>query len=73
MSEIENNGEDYLIQNHITDIVGLRVTCLHLDDIKEIPCKVNPIESVEFPTPAQRPPFSLMNKKSCVNAALSLD
>jgi dTDP-4-dehydrorhamnose reductase len=32
-------------------------------DIKEIPCKVYPIETVQFPTPAQRPPFSLMNKR----------
>lgn len=29
---------------------------------KNIPCKVNPIESIQFPTPAKRPPFSLMNK-----------
>jgi dTDP-4-dehydrorhamnose reductase len=32
-------------------------------DLKKIPCVVNPIETVDFPTPAQRPPFSLMNKK----------
>jgi putative GTP pyrophosphokinase len=36
LNEIENNGDDYFIQNHITDLVGLRVTCLHLDDIKQI-------------------------------------
>jgi dTDP-4-dehydrorhamnose reductase len=29
---------------------------------KNIACKVNPIETSQFPTPAQRPPFSLMNK-----------
>jgi dTDP-4-dehydrorhamnose reductase len=29
---------------------------------KNIVCKVNPIETSQFPTPAQRPPFSLMNK-----------
>ncbi len=32
-------------------------------DLKKIPCVVSPIETVDFPTPAKRPPFSLMNKK----------
>lgn len=36
LSEVESKNEDYLIQDHITDLVGLRVVCLHLDDIKEI-------------------------------------
>ncbi|MCB9233224.1 MAG: (p)ppGpp synthetase [Bacteroidia bacterium] len=36
LTEIESNNTDYVIQNHITDLVGLRVVCLHLDDIKEI-------------------------------------
>lgn len=36
LTEIELNGNDYLIQNHVTDLVGLRVVCLHLDDVKEI-------------------------------------
>lgn len=31
-------------------------------ELKNIPCKVSPIESSEYPTPAQRPPFSVMNK-----------
>lgn len=29
---------------------------------KNITCKVYPIETSQFPTPAQRPPFSVMNK-----------
>ncbi|MCU0351286.1 MAG: hypothetical protein MUF43_10740 [Flavobacterium sp.] len=36
LTEIEVKNEDYTIQNHLTDLVGLRVVCLHLDDIKEI-------------------------------------
>lgn len=36
LTEIENENTDYAIQNHLTDLVGLRVVCLHLDDIKEI-------------------------------------
>ena len=31
-------------------------------DIKKMSCRVNPIETKDFPTPAQRPPFSLLNK-----------
>jgi dTDP-4-dehydrorhamnose reductase len=31
-------------------------------DEKNISCKVFPIETVQYPTPAQRPPFSVMNK-----------
>lgn len=31
-------------------------------DLKKMPCSVNPIETKEYPTPAQRPPFSLLNK-----------
>jgi ppGpp synthetase/RelA/SpoT-type nucleotidyltranferase len=36
LTEIEVKNTDYAIQNHLTDLVGLRVVCLHLDDIKEI-------------------------------------
>jgi putative GTP pyrophosphokinase len=36
LTELENGNVDYTIQDHITDLVGLRVVCLHLDDIKEI-------------------------------------
>jgi len=31
-------------------------------EIKNLSCRVNPIETKDFPTPAQRPPFSLLNK-----------
>lgn len=31
-------------------------------EIQKIPCRVNPIETKDFPLPAQRPPFSLLNK-----------
>lgn len=31
-------------------------------DIQGLPCRVSPIESAQYPTPAQRPPFSVMNK-----------
>ncbi len=30
--------------------------------IEEIECKVNPIETKDYPTPAKRPPFSVLNK-----------
>jgi dTDP-4-dehydrorhamnose reductase len=32
-------------------------------EIKNIHCNVSPIETVDYPTPASRPPFSLLNKK----------
>lgn len=31
-------------------------------EIRQLPCKVQPIESKAYPTPAQRPPFSVLNK-----------
>jgi dTDP-4-dehydrorhamnose reductase len=31
-------------------------------DIRDIPCRVNPIETSQYPTPAARPPFSVLNK-----------
>jgi dTDP-4-dehydrorhamnose reductase len=31
-------------------------------DLRQIPCQVNPILSAQYPTPAQRPPFSVLNK-----------
>jgi dTDP-4-dehydrorhamnose reductase len=31
-------------------------------DIRAIDCQVKPIESSQYPTPAQRPPFSVLNK-----------
>ncbi len=31
-------------------------------DIKQIPCKVTPIRTADYPTPAVRPPFSLLDK-----------
>jgi dTDP-4-dehydrorhamnose reductase len=31
-------------------------------EMKHLPCRVRPIETKDFPTPAQRPPFSLLNK-----------
>ncbi|HHS95050.1 MAG TPA: NAD(P)-dependent oxidoreductase, partial [Phaeodactylibacter sp.] len=30
--------------------------------LQNISCQLNPIESVEYPTPAKRPPFSVLNK-----------
>lgn len=31
-------------------------------EIRKMPCRVSPIETKDFPTPARRPPFSLLNK-----------
>lgn len=31
-------------------------------DIRDITCRVNPIETSQYPTPAARPPFSVLNK-----------
>lgn len=31
-------------------------------DLENIDCKVSPIETKDYPTPAKRPPFSLLNK-----------
>lgn len=41
-------------------------------DIAELPCRVLPIESDQYPTPAMRPPFSLLNKAK-IKAAFGLD
>ena len=32
-------------------------------EIRDIDCEVNPIESSQYPTPADRPPFSVLNKQ----------
>ena len=37
-------------------------------DIAQLPCKVFPIETKDYPTPAQRPPFSLLNKSKIKRA-----
>ncbi len=31
-------------------------------EIRDIACRVNPIETTQYPTPAARPPFSVLNK-----------
>lgn len=36
-------------------------------EIKQLPCVVQPIESSQYPTPAQRPPFSVLNKAKIKN------
>jgi dTDP-4-dehydrorhamnose reductase len=36
-------------------------------NIKEIKCKVSPIETFEYPTKAKRPHFSVLNKKQIKN------
>ena len=41
-------------------------------EIKNLPCRVMPIETKDFPTPAQRPPFSVLNKGK-IKAAFGLD
>ncbi len=35
---------------------------LAIFELNNISCQVNPIETKDYPTPAQRPPFSLLNK-----------
>ncbi|MEO6758656.1 MAG: dTDP-4-dehydrorhamnose reductase [Saprospiraceae bacterium] len=39
--------------------------------INNLPCKILPIETQDFPTPAQRPPFSVLNKGK-IKAAFGL-
>lgn len=41
-------------------------------EIKNLPCQVLPIETKDFPTPAQRPPFSVLNKAK-IKAAFGLE
>ena len=40
--------------------------------IENIDCKVNPIETKDYPTPAKRPPFSLLNKAK-IKASFNLE
>jgi ppGpp synthetase/RelA/SpoT-type nucleotidyltranferase len=35
-TELEAKSEHYSIQNHITDLIGLRIVCLYEDDIEKI-------------------------------------
>jgi len=41
-------------------------------DIRGLPCRVQPIETKDFPTHAQRPPFSVLNK-SKIKSQLGID
>ena len=41
-------------------------------DLENIPCKVLPIESKDYPTPVERPPFSVLNKGK-IKAAFGLE
>ncbi len=41
-------------------------------ELKNLPCRVLPIETKDFPTPAQRPPFSVLNKGK-IKAAFGLE
>ncbi len=36
LPDLDNSNKDYKIQDYITDIVGLRIVCLYLEDIKQI-------------------------------------
>lgn len=36
---------------------------LAIFELENISCQVNPIETTDYPTPASRPPFSVLNKK----------
>ena len=41
-------------------------------DLRKLPCRVRPIETKDYPTPAQRPPFSVLNKAK-IKAAFGLE
>lgn len=41
-------------------------------DLQKLPCRVRPIETREYPTPAKRPPFSVLNKAK-IKAAFGLE
>lgn len=41
-------------------------------EIKKLPCRVNAIESKDFPTPVERPPYSVLNKAK-IKAAFGLE
>lgn len=41
-------------------------------DLRRIPCHVTPIETKDYPTPAQRPPFSVLNKAK-IKAAFQVE
>lgn len=41
-------------------------------EIKKIECHLTPIETVDYPTPAKRPPFSVLNKRK-IKAAFGIE
>ena len=41
---------------------------LAIFDLENIVCQVSPIETTDYPTPAKRPPFSVLNKKKIKTA-----
>ena len=41
-------------------------------DLRKLPCRVRPFETKDYPTPAQRPPFSVLNKAK-IKAAFGLE
>ena len=41
-------------------------------ELKKLPCRVNAIESKDFPTPVERPPYSVLNKAK-IKAAFGLE
>jgi len=41
-------------------------------ELKNLPCRVNAIESKDFPTPVERPPYSVLNKAK-IKAAFGLE
>ena len=67
IQKIENQGIEPNILRGVFHYSNEGVTSWYdftkaIFDIRGMTCQVNPIESIQYPTPAARPPFSVLNK-----------
>ncbi len=73
IKKIENKESDPQILRGVYHYSNEGVTSWYdftkaIFEIRGIECQVNPIESSQYPTPAQRPPFSVLNKNKIKEA-----
>jgi dTDP-4-dehydrorhamnose reductase len=77
VDDIQQNNKDWEELSGIYNYSNEGVTSWYdfakaIFELKNSACNVFPIESTQFPTPAKRPPFSVMNKQ-LIKATFNLD